>query len=263
MYCSWKRVRGYASHFDTMDVFAIQIEGEKTWNIYEGRFPEAVSVPGIRPSDFSKEQHDGMKGAVAQQITTRPGDILYIPRGLYHDAIATDQASLHLSFGATPSVGFTVVGMLASEMQKPEFYRRRLPHFEDRSALAKALADVGDHLKGVLNDPAFVEHVAAYLKERTFEKVTGYQFPDRTADGYFFVTRHAPPIIEDDDRINVRHGDATMSFAREDRPMLEWILAREVFWLSALSEAHGTRGPAGDQLIKSLIASRIIFPIQV
>ncbi|NQW08893.1 MAG: hypothetical protein HQ481_03285 [Alphaproteobacteria bacterium] len=263
VYCSWQQVRGYASHFDTMDVFAIQIEGEKTWNIYEGRFPEAVFVPGIRPSDFSKEQHDGMKGAIARQITTRPGDILYIPRGQYHDAIATDQASLHLSFGATPSVGFTVVGMLASEMQKPEFYRRRLPHFEERGALARYLAEIGDHLNTVLNDPAFVEHVAAYLKDRTFEKVSGYRFPDRAADGYFFVTRHTPTLIEDGDRLSLRRDDVTVSLAHEDRPMLEWILGREVFWLSALSEAHGARGPAGDQLIKSLIANRIIFPIQV
>src|SRR3546814_11910785 len=125
MYCSWQRVPGYASHFDTMDVVAIQIEGEKLWNIYEGRFSEATFSPGIRPSDFTPEQITGMKGRVAQQIVMRPGDILYLPRGVFHDAVATDTASLHLSFGATPLVGFTVVGMMAREAPKQEFLRRR------------------------------------------------------------------------------------------------------------------------------------------
>lgn len=138
-YCSWQSVPGYASHFDTMDVFAIQIEGEKKWNLYEGRFPQAVFVPGSRPSDFTREQHDQMKGKIAQEITTRPGDILYIPRGIYHDALATDTASLHLSFGATHAVGFTIVEMIGREMQGQEYFRRRLPHFEDRGELVAYL----------------------------------------------------------------------------------------------------------------------------
>src|SRR3546814_13099471 len=86
MYCSWQRVPGYASHFDTMDVVAIQIEGEKLWNIYEGRFSEATFSPGIRPSDFTPEQITGMKGRVAQQIVMRPGDILSLPLGVFPDA---------------------------------------------------------------------------------------------------------------------------------------------------------------------------------
>ncbi|HEY9567903.1 MAG TPA: cupin domain-containing protein, partial [Thalassobaculum sp.] len=197
MYCSWQRVPGYASHFDTMDVVAIQIEGEKLWNIYEGRFSEATFSPGIRPSDFTPEQITGMKGRVAQQIVMRPGDILYLPRGVFHDAVATDTASLHLSFGATPLVGFTVVGMMASEAPKQEFLRRRLPHFEDRDELAAYLVAVGEQVKQMLSDPAVVDAVVEYQKSRTFEKVAGYRFPDRSTDQYFFVSRHRPtPVVD-------------------------------------------------------------------
>src|SRR3546814_17125890 len=97
-----------------------------------------------------------MKGRVAQQIVMRPGDILYLPRGVFHDAVATDTASLHLSFGATPLVGFTVVGMMASEAPKQEFLRRRLPHFADRDELAAYLVAGGEQVKQMLSDPAVV-----------------------------------------------------------------------------------------------------------
>lgn len=264
LYCSWQRVQGYASHFDTTDVIAIQIEGEKTWNIYEGRFPEATFSPGIRPSDFTVEQHNRMKGKLALQVTARPGDILYLPRGLYHDALATDAASLHLSFGATPQVGFTVVGMLAAEAQKQEFLRKRLPHFEDREELAVHLAAVGDHLKTMLTDPAFIDFVAGYLRERTFEKVSGYRFPDRSTDGYFYVARRRPEIRAEGGRTVLRAATgAPLPIAAEDRAMLDWVLEREVFWLSELAAAHGARGAAGERLLAALIERRVVFPIHV
>lgn len=264
LYCSWERVRGYASHFDTMDVIAVQIEGEKTWNIYEGRFREATFTPGIRPSDFSTEQHNQMKGKLARQITTRPGDILYLPRGLYHDALATDKASLHLSFGATPSVGFTVVGMLASEAPKQEFLRKRLPHFEDRAELAGYLSAIGDQLKTMLNDPAFVDFVAGYQRDRTFEKVTGYRFPDRAADQYFYVSRHRPTTVENAGQPGLRvSSGAEIPMQRGDLAMIDWILDREVFWLSELNAAHGGRGPAGERVLNALVEHRVVYPVQV
>lgn len=262
-YCSWKAVRGYASHFDCMDVFALQIEGEKTWNLYEGRYPEAAFVPGSRPSDFTAEQHDRMKGKLAQQVTTRPGDILYLPRGLYHDALATDTASLHLSFGSTPAVGVAVLEMLAREMQGQEYFRKRLPHFEDRGALGAYLQGIGQTVTKVLADPAFHDFVAAFQKDRIFDKVCDYRFPEREADGYFFVSRYRPEIQETATGLAVAHRGASFQVAAADRDMLAWILDREDFWLSQLSEAHGQRGEAGRQLIQTLIQQRVVFPVQV
>ena len=122
--------------------------------------------------------------------------------------------------------------MLASEAPKQEFLRRRLPHFEDREELAGYLAAVGDHLAAMLREPAFVDQMIGYLKDRTFEKVSGYRFPDRSGDRYFYVSRHRPEMPADPD----------------DAAMLGWILEREVFWLSELNAAHGARGAIDDVL---------------
>ena len=37
VYCSFKGVQAFQTHFDLHDVFAMQMEGEKTWRVYESR----------------------------------------------------------------------------------------------------------------------------------------------------------------------------------------------------------------------------------
>ena len=37
VYCSFKGVQAFQTHYDLHDVFAVQAEGEKTWRIYESR----------------------------------------------------------------------------------------------------------------------------------------------------------------------------------------------------------------------------------
>jgi hypothetical protein len=263
VFCSWKAVPGYGSHFDTMDVFAVQIEGEKTWNLYDGRFPEATSVPGLRSTDFSPEKLNEMRGSVIKTVTMKPGDLLYIPRGVFHDALATDQASLHLSFGATHSVGFTVVQMLGAELQRDPYFRRKIPHFEDRAELDAYLKGIGQALNGALADPKFGDFLVGYLKDRAFEKVMGYRFPERDSDQYFFVTRHTPDTVQEGGRLIVKARDGAVPLDPADAPMVDWILEREAFWLSELSAAHGGRGPAGEAALKALVAGRVLYPVQV
>jgi ribosomal protein L16 Arg81 hydroxylase len=37
VYISWQSHKAFHAHYDTHDVWAVQVEGEKTWNIWEGR----------------------------------------------------------------------------------------------------------------------------------------------------------------------------------------------------------------------------------
>ena len=43
MYCSFKGVQAFQTHYDLHDVFAVQAEGEKTWRIYESRADAPVT----------------------------------------------------------------------------------------------------------------------------------------------------------------------------------------------------------------------------
>ena len=90
--------RGFGSHYDTHDVFVLQVEGRKTFRFYAG----GVELP------FSDERYDPEstgERVPGETIALGPGDTLYIPRGVLHDAIAEEGSpSLHVTLGVFPVV---------------------------------------------------------------------------------------------------------------------------------------------------------------
>ena len=43
LYLSSRRRQGFAAHFDTHDVYAVHVEGTKTWHVYEGRAADPIA----------------------------------------------------------------------------------------------------------------------------------------------------------------------------------------------------------------------------
>ena len=79
-------------HNDDRDVFVLQAWGQKQWEVSASRtLPNASEQVGKdgkavgRPSD-------------AEDVTLKPGDVLYVPRGALHCAKCTgDDISVHFT----------------------------------------------------------------------------------------------------------------------------------------------------------------------
>lgn len=82
--------QGFKPHFDTHDVFVLQIAGTKRWRLYESN--RMLPLPGER---FNKVH----VGKVVREFEMRPGNVAYLPRGLVHDAVSLDDISLHITIG--------------------------------------------------------------------------------------------------------------------------------------------------------------------
>lgn len=88
--------QGFNPHFDTHDVFILQVSGSKTFKFYSG----GSSLPTSADS-FNSEVHK--IGSLTESILLGAGDTLYIPRGFTHDAVASnDEPSLHVTLGVYP-----------------------------------------------------------------------------------------------------------------------------------------------------------------
>ncbi|MBI3515026.1 MAG: hypothetical protein HY060_13335 [Proteobacteria bacterium] len=85
--------RGFETHYDTHDVFVLQIEGTKAWTIFDS----PVRLP-LRGQPFDPALHP--VGAATLSCQLEPGDFLYIPRGYLHQARSGDATSLHATLGA-------------------------------------------------------------------------------------------------------------------------------------------------------------------
>jgi hypothetical protein len=194
-----------------------------------------MDIPGAGPLEFTREQHDQQKGPVARRIVMRPGDVLYLPRGLYHDALATDTASLHISFGATYLAGFSGVGRLIQDLQREEFFRRKLPHFDDGEAFSDYLTEVGRQVADRMADPAFHGRMRDHILRNLGDKITGNRLPDRGPDRYYMVTRHEPRLVRRGPVWRLEFRKAQAEIAAGLVPVLQHILANEHFWISDLS----------------------------
>ncbi len=102
VYCSFGGVQAFDTHFDLHHVFAVQLEGEKTWRLYENRAEAPVSFP-IDDAE-SRRWFAQTRGKLMTEVRMRPGDVLYLPRGWYHDAMTTEGASLHVTFSGDPAL---------------------------------------------------------------------------------------------------------------------------------------------------------------
>ncbi|MGJ5019180.1 cupin domain-containing protein [Bradyrhizobium oligotrophicum] len=92
VYLTPRENQGFKVHYDSHDVFVIQAAGSKTWNFY--RTP--IELP-LHTQSFVPSEHD--PGPVTCSFEIKAGDVLYIPRGLMHEARSTDKTSLHITVG--------------------------------------------------------------------------------------------------------------------------------------------------------------------
>lgn len=119
-YCSWAGHQGFSSHYDTHEVFILQLEGTKQWYV----FPDTFKYPLQEQKSASLSPPEGEPYLTC---ILHPGDVLYIPRGHWHYAIALDEPSLHLTLGVHSKTGIDVLEWLVSELRQNEEWRKSLP----------------------------------------------------------------------------------------------------------------------------------------
>jgi hypothetical protein len=82
-------VQGAPPHFDPYDNYILQIDGYKDWTIYPPKMvlPLASQLRSVTNESFGEPR----------SLRLCPGDLLYIPRGVVHEASSGDAASLHVT----------------------------------------------------------------------------------------------------------------------------------------------------------------------
>lgn len=91
MYLTPPGSQGFAAHYDTHEVFVLQLDGTKHWRLYgvAEELPLATDSVSLLKKPSTKPR----------EITLGAGDLLYIPRGHVHEASTADGRSLHLTVG--------------------------------------------------------------------------------------------------------------------------------------------------------------------
>jgi 50S ribosomal protein L16 3-hydroxylase len=81
---------GVGPHFDSYDVFLIQVAGKRRWRI--GQMPDAKLKPDLPVKIIENFHHD-------EEWVLEPGDMLYLPPGWAHDGDAVEGECMTCSVG--------------------------------------------------------------------------------------------------------------------------------------------------------------------
>jgi hypothetical protein len=227
--------RGFATHYDTHDVFVLQVAGRKRWRIH----PPVVADPLERQpwGGRALEVSAAATGDPVIDAVFAPGDALYLPRGWLHSAEAVGELSVHLTIGVRTVTRYALVEELLGLAVEAPVLRAALPFGVDvadpaqvEPELAATVAALRDWLASV--DPG---DVAERLRQR-------YWPADRPAPlrpvaqaaflaslsgasrvtvrpGLHWRLEPAAP-----DRVQLRTFDRTLTMPAGCAPALSWLL---------------------------------------
>ncbi|XP_043849367.1 LOW QUALITY PROTEIN: ribosomal oxygenase 2 [Dromiciops gliroides] len=77
VYITPSESQGLPPHYDDIEVFILQLEGQKHWRLYQPTVPLA--------REYNVESEDRI-GKPTHEFMLKPGDLLYFPRGTIHQA---------------------------------------------------------------------------------------------------------------------------------------------------------------------------------
>ena len=135
--------RALKVHYDTHNVFILQLSGKKHWELYSQYI--------IAPMPYQIEQitEQVLPDMAASKILA-PGDLLFLPRGFSHRAQAASQTSLHITVAVEPKTWADVITRVIREAALKELELRKIPPIHPRS-LEMALKSMWPTLMGILD----------------------------------------------------------------------------------------------------------------
>ncbi|MBV6416956.1 MAG: hypothetical protein CMLOHMNK_01574 [Steroidobacteraceae bacterium] len=226
VYCSFRGVQAFQTHFDLHDVFAVQAEGEKTWRIYEARADAPVAP--VPPGDEGEKFLIATRGKVLQEIVMRPGDVLYLPRGQYHDALTGAQASLHITFGVGPATGLSLFKLLEKALAAESGFRAYLPDARDPAALQACLERLAARVRDVMQSPAFATDVQVHQRALG-SAAADYRLPAQSPPAWYSLGK-AARLVRRDSGFAVVHDGGEIAVGAS-YPTIEWLLGQRMFAL--------------------------------
>jgi hypothetical protein len=136
--------QGFRVHFDTHDVLVLQVSGRKAWRVWD-------AIPFPAPTRHTPWANNAAPEGEPHALVMAPGDVLYVPRGVLHEAMVQqgEQPSLHITIGLMePGLGEMLRSLLGELEAEEPALRAAMPTW--RLAEPDGLALLRDRLAAAL-----------------------------------------------------------------------------------------------------------------
>jgi ribosomal protein L16 Arg81 hydroxylase len=230
--------QGFPTHYDNHDVFILQISGAKEW-----RFHGAPVATPYRGEGFELGRHE--PGEVTESFTLKPGECVYLPRGVMHAASNVgDDPSLHITVGLITKTWADLILESVSELalNEPDFRHSLPPGYANRGFDRQAAARHFDHLKALIATKAGMDGAMDlladnFLRERR-PNLAGViaATPNVPREGVLYRRRPLVPwqVADDGGRLVLIGPGGDVNLDDHDGDALDIALSGEPFAVPAL-----------------------------
>ncbi|HET7085284.1 MAG TPA: cupin domain-containing protein [Rhizomicrobium sp.] len=135
-FASWHQTQGFSTHWDAEQVLVLQLKGTKRWRVLKPEW--------LHPTREDKPRSNRPPSEPYWEGDLKPGDLLYIPGGWWHDALAVSGPTLHVSISLHATNGITVLNTVLSELREDELVRTPLPRFASEAEQRRYMSDLRD-----------------------------------------------------------------------------------------------------------------------
>jgi ribosomal protein L16 Arg81 hydroxylase len=149
-YMSFSGDGSFGKHWDTHDVFVIQLIGRKRWKIFSPTFPLPLTYQTNDRSGHTCPEEPAL------ELIMEEGDVLYVPRGWWHHVIPLQVGSFHLSVGTyAPSLFDYVIQTSAKYLEQQIGMRKSFSPADYREAVTEVMQRLPAVLLDAGNAAAF------------------------------------------------------------------------------------------------------------
>ncbi|MFE9354893.1 JmjC domain-containing protein [Streptomyces olivaceoviridis] len=236
LYASWTSTEGFGVHWDDHDTIVVQLDGAKRWRIYGTTRPfplyRDIEDPGEAPTE------------PVADLVLWPGDVLYVPRGLWH-AVAADQGirSLHVTRGLQTHTATDLVAWVCEQLLAHEDWRRDLPVLAAPDVQADAVNGMRKRLAELLDDPELLARYRTAMDGQAVGRMVP-SLPHIDAvpvDGGLRVWLTTARAVLDvgEDTVTLSAAGSTFEFAPEAEAVLCPLVDGRTVDLAALADTAG------------------------
>lgn len=248
--------QGFHTHYDNHDVFVLQIEGEKSWRLYD----RPVEAP-YRGERFEPGRH--AVGEPSHTFVLKAGDCAYVPRGLMHDASTPgDGASLHITCGLIVRTWADLVLEAISEIcvKDPAFRRSLPPGFANRGFDREGARDQFRALVSGLSDRVRMDDALdllaeQFIRSREPDILGAVEGGSRPAALRYRARSSLWLLLDEDGGLRLIAPGGDLTFSRAPRSVIERALGGDPFTAEDLQDEQA------EDLIRRLSVFGLVEPI--
>ena len=223
LYFSMASHQAFGPHFDLHDVFAFHFEGEKVWNIYENIEDSPINHPVFK---ISSEERIKRAGKLIDQVTLKPGDLLYIPRGQYHDALASKNGAIHVAFGLTYFKPIDLMSSLWEKFILNDFMRQDIQIKPNKNDLRVVLDKFSKEIADIITSEETLEILNTNINNWPY-KIKEYSIKSLVLEGIRYDVDKSVRFEKKDNKSFLISGKNSVEVPKKYCDLTQYILDRE------------------------------------